>query len=417
MRLAIGYSTKDRPELTSETLLRIKLPQHGDLYWCDGSVTDEGRDMPRKFGYIVDRVTGGADAAIAWKLSYMLKHSPAQHPSYSHIMLLENDVLLDEDWYEPTMNLFREGIRDGIDVGAVSPRSYTDRVLIQRDGYAVMHNIGAGVVVFTREAAEIVLRTFRTHWWLDNVRLFAQLSSVDLRTYAAFRGNEQWVTTDWGWEAQLARRGLASLALTPAKASMIGQNPPLEKQGLELVQWADACRNGQLPNANNDPAFASYVGSLSRIRKGERAFELPGLVHRDGAGMLFFPHQLGALDASWHGTLELQWNQGYGPFAYRAGPGGASLSVHISGSASFQCSGGIAGSIVTIEDHRSGFKAQPSLPPGNEPISIVVPGSVVPRTVRMTLGPGAVFYGLACTEPQVLDTTWKFDWDQLPRAE
>ena len=163
--------------------------------------------------------------------------------------------------------------------------------------------------------------------------------------------------------------------------------------------------------------FRQCRASLTNLRVGIAAFELPGTIHRDGAGMLFFPHQLGALDALWHGTLELQWNQGYGPFAYRAGPGGASLFVRISGSASFQCSGGAAGAHVTIEDQRSGFKAQPSLPPGNEPVSIVVPGSVVRRTVCMNLGPGAVFYGLACTEPQMLDTTWKFDWDQLPRAE
>jgi len=427
MRLAIGYSTKDRPELTSETLSRIKLPQHGDLYWCDGSVTDEGRSMPTRFGYVANHVTGGADAryvanhvtggadaAIAWKLSFMLNHSPAQHPSYSHIMLLENDVLLDEDWYEPTMNLFREGLRDGLAVGAVSARSYVDRVLVQRDGYAVMHNLGAGMVVFTREAARIVLHTFRTHWWADNVRLFAQLSGIDLRTYAAFRGNEQWVTTDWGWEAQLARHGLASLAMTPAKCQMIGQNPPLEKQGLALTTEAGSPSVEWNADAK---AFESYTDSLSRIRKGECAFELPGLIHRDGAGMLFFPHQVMSLPSAWVGGLELQWNQGYGPFAYRAGPDGASLVVFISGSAGFQCSGGAAGAQVTIEDLRSGFKAQPALPPGNEPISIVVPGSVVLRTIRMTLSPGAVFYGLACTEPQVLDTTWKFDWDQLPRAE
>lgn len=414
MKLAIAYSTKDRPDLTEQTLPRIKLPQHGDLYWCDGSVTDEGRDMPRKFGYVADRVTGGADAAIAWKLSHVLNHSPAQHPSYTHIMLLENDVLLDEDWYEPTMNLFREGLRDGLSVGAVSARSYVDRVLVQRNDYAVMHNLGAGMVIFTREAAEIVLRTFRTHWWADNVRVFAQLSGIDLRTYAAFRGNEQWVTTDWGWEAQLARRGLASLALTPAKASMIGQNPPLEKQGLELTTVGSGIPESARRNAGT---FASYRDSLARIRSGALAFELPGLIHRDGAGMLFFPHQVTSLPTQWVGGLELQWNQGYGPFAYRAGPEGASFFVRISGSASFQCSGGATGAQVTIEDMRSGFKAQPALPPGGGPISIVVPGSVVPRGICMALGPGAVFYGLACTEPQVLDTTWKFDWDQLPRAE
>ena len=79
--------------------------------------------MPGQLGHRADRVFGGADAGIAWKLSYILNHGPPQHPPYTHIMLLENDVLLDEDWYEPTINLFREGLRDGLDVGAVSPRS------------------------------------------------------------------------------------------------------------------------------------------------------------------------------------------------------------------------------------------------------------------------------------------------------
>ena len=419
MKLAIGYSTKDQLDLTRQSWERLvhSLPKYDpiiEILWADASTTAEAVeywDAQSSALDIAECVTGGADAAIAWKLTKALETDA------THIMLLENDVLLDEDWYEPTINLFREGLRDGLDVGAVSPRSYVDRVLIQRDGYAVMHNLGAGVVVFTREAAEIVLRTFRTHWWPSNVSLFAQVSGIDLRTYAAFRGMEDWVTTDWGWEAQLARHGLASLALTPAKASMIGQVPSLHEQGLELVQWADACRNGQLPNANNDPAFIQYRNTLAYLRRRDYKFELPDMIHRDGAGMLFFAHQLGALSATWQGTLELQNSQGYGPFAYRAGPGGASLSVRISGSACFQCSGGAGGAQVTIEDHRSGFKASPSLPPGNEPISIAVPGTVIPRQVTMQLAEGAVFFALVCNEPQMIDTTWKFDWSQLPRAE
>lgn len=410
MKLAVGFSTKDQVDLTRQTFARLKFPAHGDLYWCDGSRTDEGRELPGQLGHRADRVFGGADAGIAWKLSYILNHGPPQHPPYTHIMLLENDVLLDEDWYEPTINLFREGLRDGLEVGAVSPRSYVDRVLVQRDGYAVMHNIGAGAVVFTRQAAQIVLRTFRTHWWPDNVKLFAQLAGIDLRTYAAFRGNEQWVTTDWGWEAQLARHGLASLALTPAKCQMIGQNPPLKEQGLELTQ-------GPVEVRRDERAFIQYRNTLAYLRRGDWKFELPGTFARDGAAMLFFPHQLGALYTKWQGTLELQWSQGYGPFAYRAGPGGASLSVHISGSASFQCSGGIAGATVTIEDHRSGFRASPHLPPATEVISIAVPGGPIPRQVTMQLAEGAVFYGLLCNDPQMIDTTWKFDWSQLPEAK
>jgi hypothetical protein len=338
-------------------------------------------------------------------------------------MILEDDVLLDEDWFEPTMALFNKGTEDGLKVGAVSPRSYVDRILVQRDGYAVMHNIGAGVIIFTREAAEIMLRTFRTGWWPDNVRVFGQLSGIDLRTYAAFRGNEQWVTCDWNWEVQLARHGLASLALTPAKCRMIGQDPPLEQQGLHLTgrgvvmgRW-----EGYSGKFDDERAFVQYRDTLKRLGPCVDGIMLSdgwSVLHRDGAGLLVFAHQIGNLvGSSWQGTLESQRSQGYGPFAYRAGPDGASLSVHISGSASFQCSGGRAGARVTIEDHRSGFKSSPMLPPGNEPISIVVPGGPIPRLITMQLDEGAVFYALACSEPQMIDTTWRFDWKQLPEAK
>jgi hypothetical protein len=410
MKLAIGYSTKDQVEITEQTLPRI-MSHAGtswdlDIFWCDGSQTIDGKAFPEVY---VERlnffpgVGGGADAAIAWKLSTML-NAPQQ---YTHIGLLENDVLLDEDWFEPTMELFEKGKADGLHIGAVSGRSYVDRVLIQRQGYAIMHNIGAGAVVFSRAAAELVLRSFRTHWWPDNRRLFAQLSGIDLATYAAFKGNEQWVSTDWGWDAQLARHGLASLALTPAKCQMIGQKWPLEQQGLRLTSIDDDMFDPR------DREFESYRNNLAATREFGWTYAQPGIIHRDD-GMLFFPHQLGHLAGyePWQGTLELQWNQGFGPFAYRAGPGGASLSVRISGSCSFLAAGGQ----VTIEDHRSGFKTSPDLSEAKELVSIQVPGGPIPRKITMQLAEGAVFYGLQTSDPQLLDTTFKFDWSQLPKA-
>jgi hypothetical protein len=407
LKLAIGYSTKDQVELTEQPLNRLCDTQaEFDLYWGDGSITEAGLKYfadQRDCAFYSERVVGGADASIAWKLSEMLKHP------YTHIMLLENDVLLDEDWFEPTMQLFEKGKADGLAVGAVSARSYVDRVLMQRDGYAVMHNLGAGMVIFTREAAEIVLRTFRTSWWPDNVKLFAQLSGIDLRTYAAFRGMEGWVTTDWGWEAQLARHGLASLALTPAKCQMIGQDPPLEQQGLVLTTSSDWYRH-----LDEMEKFETYRNALAAIREGNGVIEIPGMIYRDGAGMLFFAHQMGAIGGLWQGTLELQNSQGFGPFAYRAGPGGASLQVHVSSSCSFLVSGAVAGDRVTIKDHRSGFKAQPALP--ESMVTVAVPGGPVPRLITLQMDEGAVFHGLQTADPQLIDTTFKFSWDQLPKA-
>jgi hypothetical protein len=410
MRLAIAYSTRDQVDLTEQTLPMLAKGSFA-LFWADGSVTEAGRrlfeDHPagaRNYGCA--RVIGGADAAIAWKLSRML-NDPAD---YTHVGLAESDVLLDPDWFEPTMELFKKGVSDGLSVGAVSPRSYVDRVLIQRDQYAIMHNLGAGIVIFTREAAEIVLRSFRTQWWPDNCKLFAQLSGIDLRTYAAFRGQEHFVTTDWGWEAQLARHGLASLALTPAKCQMIGQDPPLEQQGLILTTHSERDQRSAM--------FDLYRDNLQMLHEGIYKFERPDIIHRDGAGQLFFPHQVKAiLGASWQGNLELVWKQGWGPFLYRAGPGGASLSVHISGTSSFLVTGGSAGARVAITDTRSGFNFAPDLPGGQQEfVRIDVPGGPIPRAVTCEMAEGAVFHGLATTDPQMLDDTFRFDWWQLPEV-
>ncbi len=420
MKLAIAYSTKDQVELSEQTFPILRDSQHA-LYWCDGSKERHGQLFFDTWKGICTgangMVRGGADAAIAWKLSTLL----ASDQEFTHIGLLENDCLLDEDWFEPTMELFEKGKADGLSVGAVSARSYVDRVLIQCEGYAVMHNLGAGMVIFTREAAELVLHSFRTHWWPTNRLLFAQLSGIDLATYACFRGQEQFVTTDWGFDAQLASHGLASLALTPARCRMIGQNPPLEQQSLELTTQSGI---GFMLEGSQEKAFETYRKNLYMLRPPAWKIELPGIIHRDGAGMLFFPHQLGYLAGGvlWQGTLELQWCQGFGPFAYRAGKnldgvGGASLGVRVSGSCSFLVSGGSTGARVAITDTRSGFNFAPELPPETGHFSSInVPGGPVPRTISCELSEGAVFYGLSTSDPQLLDETFRFDWSQLPKA-
>jgi hypothetical protein len=272
-----------------------------------------------------------------------------------------------------------------------------------------MHNLGAGMVIFTRKAASIVLRTFRTHWWPDNARLFANIAGIDLRTFAAFRGNEQLVTTDWGWEAQLARHGLASLALAPAKCQMIGQVPSLAEQGLELV-----CDPSEV--SMDDVRFERYRDNLARLRAGHVYLGL-GVIHRDPSGYTFFPHQLGYLGATWQGTLELKWSQGFGPFAYRAGPDGATLLVRVSGICSFLVTGGKHGAIATVEDARSGFRFNAPLPPDTDgqPVTISVPGGPIPRMITLKLNEGAVLYGLHTNDAQIMDTSFSFVWAQLPK--
>lgn len=405
MKVAISYLTKDRVELTKQTFPVLRDGQHA-LYWCDGSSEEVARDYFAEFKGICTAafpdVRGGADAAIVFALTAML------NDGYDFVGLCESDVLLAPDWFERAMALFEKGAADGLSAGAVSARAYDDRVLIQRDGYAVMHNLGAGHVIYTREAAELILANYRTGWWPDTRAIFAQLSGIDIGRYACFRGNQQWTTADWHFDAILAQHGLASLALTPCAAEMIGQEPSLEEQGLRLV-------DREVDQLRDDIAFARFQARTASIREGTWTPQVITPVHRasqNGGASLVFPHQLS--NPKWSGDWRLKWQQGFSPFVWRANADGAILKQMIFGPCVFLVSGGERAAKVKLLDKSSGYEVDPEVPPASHGITqLAVPGGVSYREVEMTCGAGAVFYGIQCQEPQPV-TNRKFDYSVLP---
>ncbi len=411
MKVAIAYLTKDRVELSKQTILPL-LGQPFDLHWFDGSATREGVEYAESF---VDSenaavtlhfgVRGGPDAAVAYALTTLL-NSPEW---YTHIGLCENDVLLASDWYPRTMELFDIGSRDGLRVGAVSPRCFEDRILFQRDGYAVMHNLGWGMQIMTRTAARIALNTFRTGHTLENRRVFAQLTGKDIGTYWAFRAGEHALCADWTNDWKLAANGYSSLALTPSPVEMIGQVPPLAEQGLTIASQPVEARR-------DDEAFALFVQRSNMLRMWQRDLGTP-LAYPDAAGAsVWFSHQLPALGASYHGDWKLAWAQGFGPFPYRAGDE-CSVSAAISGPCQVLLSGGADGGHFLVEDMQSGYSNDPMLGPeaSNGIMGIQVPAGVAYRDIRITaLKPGGRFYGIKVFEPQPANPAWLFDHSQLP---
>ncbi len=420
-KVAIAFLTKDRVELSKRTIVPLLQPDKYALWWIDGSDTQAGIDLPSKhlfppkevpanvegrFGFLKEHrvnVKGGADPAVVYALTEMLKGD------YTHVGLVENDVLLHPDWFGPTMALFERGGAEGLGVGSVSARCYQDRILFQRDGYAVCHNLGWGQAVFTRQAAELTLRHMRTHFTTENRRVFARLSGIDIGAYWAFRANEHFTTPDWGNDAVLASRGLASLALVPSPVEMIGQHPPLADQGLKL---ADA----PVEDRRNDEAFDRFSMMTARIRDG---FDL-GLLrtrYRDDTGVEYvFAHQLGGLfRAGWEGDWRLKWSPGLGGFAAR-GFKDAVFECWLSGSCRFMVGGGPKGGQVAVEDLKSGYTVRPTLLPeaSNQVTQVVVPATVSWRQVRLTvLSSDAVFFGIQCQEPQPVVTGWAFDHSKL----
>jgi hypothetical protein len=434
-RVAIAFSTCDRVELSRQSIEPLLQSDKFDLYAIDGSKTPEGKKLAEtwygqqvKFEVRRD-VTGGSGAAIVYALSHLLEAPCYGHPPnkslnpgwYDYIGLVENDVVLPHDWFAKTMALFEQGEADGLKVGCVSTRCYEDRILFSRDGYAVMHNLGAGQIIFTREAAELILCEYRVQWTTENRKAFSLVAGIDIGSYWAFKGMEHFLVADFRWDALLAQHGLASLALTPSPVQMIGQVPPLKEQGLRIVTDPfHPLVARDLP----DRYFKTYRDNLHNIRLGN--WKLPDtLFHRDSnGGYTIFAHQIGAIGGHYQGKWKLKDAPGFGPFGWIADSEQEDFDprifIPIAGPCEVMVSGGSVGGQIEIVDEQSGFNARPILPTESGAgtiVSINLPGNVAYRTIRINMmTPGCVFYGIRTHNEQPRVTNWKFDWNTLPHG-
>lgn len=411
--VAIAFLTKDRPELTEKTIRPLlKLP-NVTVHWIDGSVTDEGRAMPGRIAMgqvpgqsriiVHANIKGGPDAAVAYALTVMTRGH-----DYDYIGLCENDVLLPEDWYGPTMALFRRGHSDGLHVGAVSARAYEDRILFQRDGYAVMHNLGWGMQIMAKDAARLTLASMRTGVTSENRLIFGQRSGVDIGAWWAFRGVHSRICADWHNDAVLSAHGYASLALTPSPVEMIGQVPPLHQQGLKLV---------------NEPfELRRDLEGFERFRFGPMVPLSRSLPESNGA-RAYFAHHMPAFHCyAERGNWALHFNQGFGPFVWEAATGDIppTVSFLASGAIDLLVSGGASGGEVTARDSYTGYEVDkiqvsPEGPTGSV-AAFNIPPAPVSREITLELSPGARFYGIRTDTEQVVNPTTSFNWHHLPKA-
>lgn len=418
-KVALAFLTKDRPELSARTILPLLDLPGVDLFWIDGSTTEEGKALPAQIAlqghrlFIHPNVRGGPDATVAYALTTMLAGD------YSHVGLVENDVLLPDDWFSLTMALFTRGNRDGLTVGATSARTYRDRILIQRDGYAVMHNLGWGQQILTKEAALLTLKFMRTGHTSINRKIFGQVASIDLAHFWAFGAREHALCADWGNDAMLAAHGLSSLALTPSHVEMIGQNPPLAEQGLEIVSSPPRY-------VDKRHRFYVYQGRMQKIQMGVRSppVYLVPLLDPYG-GYTYFPHQMKGLGGEWNLGWKLRFAQGHGPFIWESGlmageyKSPNDFEVMLAGPCEFLLSGGTQGGKIHLEDLHSGYEVTPELlpeSPSTQMMAVALPPTPILRSIRLTmLSPGLSFWGIRTRDLQPWDNSFSFNWDHLAK--
>lgn len=248
-RFGFCFSTKDRLEFTKRTLRSIDEVGGFDLVWVDGSDTEEGRSLPGGFALRRARlaevhwdVRGGPDAAIQFGLSRLVELG------YDYCGLIENDVVLERGWFAALLGAIDAASADGLAVGAATVRNYESRVLEFRERYTINWAVGAGMVLFTREGAELLLQRYRRDglgpWTTARriARFYRDLCGVDLRgIWDLWTGRlDRRLCPDWAFATVLLEHGLASVGTIPSLA--VDLEDAAKPEALGTVYVAEAMR-------------------------------------------------------------------------------------------------------------------------------------------------------------------------------
>lgn len=232
-RVGFALSSKDRVTFTRQTLEAMDKDGGYDVIWNDGSQEAEGRALPKEFRFQNARlrevnydVRGGPDRSICFGLERLL------HLGYDYVGLIENDIVMELGWFHRLLNLFDLAAADGIVCGAATVRSYEGRVIEHRSGYSINWGTGAGMILFTRAAAEVILRQYsRLRMSTASIaRFYARLFRLDLNLLTQDHSGhwgcqDRWLTLDWGYTPMLYLHGYTSVGSIPNLARDLEFSP------------------------------------------------------------------------------------------------------------------------------------------------------------------------------------------------
>jgi hypothetical protein len=334
--VCFSLSTKDRTAHALEAVSALGFVDGFDLLWFDGSTTGDARELPHRLApslaclrEIHADVRGGPDFAILSALVRMLELG------YAYVGLLESDISHAPGWFTAMMAAFDAGAADGLAVGAVTTRAYARRILYRRPRYAVTMVSGAGVILFTREAAELVVRHYRTtssteinNWLLfvsgkDRAKLGEgadQPALPDTRT-----------SSDLYYETALQKHGLCVLATVPAYAR------DLEREAETLAFLGPYCTADAPPDERDEQSFSVFAKRCAEFRERASRGEQTVVPYLYFASMKFwnvFLHQVlftRTSPARICGRWKLVWDKFNGPFAFEALEPGCQISFPLYG--------------------------------------------------------------------------------------
>lgn len=383
------YSTKNRCSFSAQTAPAALSEFDSDGFWLDGSNTTEGREFPFSVAHrlpalreIHRGVDGGPDRAIIYGLSYLLERG------YKYLALVENDVLLKPDWLPTAIAAMQRASADGLRVGAATVRTYDRKILFVRPGYAVMFNIGAGMLVLTREAAEAVLATYRTTSYKEIDRVCKKMTGGDISQICEPSLRDGYIySADWFFDLALMQLGFASVGSLPARAHNIDSDQPVTL-GLTPVSEVQ-------PAAGLAPGlFRNYQRNL--FCAAQTAEAVGYCFDPEVERFMVFSHQFPA--QAYVGQWQVKWQQCFGPFElYRTNLADTLRWVLTNGSCDliFRATGEQLHCRITAGGSINDF-----VQPRAEKFKVHVPAAGGPLPIEIQPDPGVLLEGILFTEPQ-----------------
>lgn len=385
------YSTKNRCELSAQTAPTALSEADSDGFWLDGSNTPEGCEFPFS---VADRlpalreihrgVDGGPDRAIVYGLSYLLARG------YKYLALVENDVLLSPEWLPAAISAMQRAAADGLRVGAATVRTYDRRILFVRPGYAVMFNIGAGMLVLTRDAAEAVLATYRSTSGREIIRVCKKMTDGEIGQICERGMSEAYLySADWFFDCALMQMGLASVGTLPALARNIDADQAATL-GIQPVSEAQ-------PAAGLAPAlFRIYQRNL--YCAAQTADSIGYCFDPQLDRFIVFPHQFAP--QAYSGEWKMKWRQAFGPFELHPSNTGDTLHLELTN--------GSCDVMLHTTDHDkhcrviAGGSVNDFVYPGKGSFTVHVPapGKQSSLAIEVQPDPGVAVSAIVFTEPQ-----------------
>jgi hypothetical protein len=420
--VCFSITTRDRVDVTLQSIASIAFDDGFDLLWFDGSTDDSGRRLPHELApnmpglrEIHDGIAGGPDVAIVTALARMIALG------YAYCGLIESDVRLAPGWFQALMALFGAGAADGLEVGAATARAFEHRILIKRPGYAVTMNPGAGMVLFRRAAAQLVLDHYRTpstlelrHWYL----FACGRDCADFSEPAFRQGPDADVAlaSDYQYDMVLQRHGLCTLATSPVLATDL---EPAVAPGL----GGYATPAPAAPDPDAERAVAALRARLAAQRRAPSSLGCYLNVPSLGARVVFLHQLLFMVDspARLIGRWRLAWSKFHGPFRFETDDPAAALEFPLQGElAALGCWAAADNAIIEISDGAAPaftLQARAAAPRPLYALATVRAAGAAPVRVRAG-GPGWLrLFGIGFAAPQPwLPAAPRLDAARLVRA-